>query len=39
MFKKIYKKNWKEKNYDVAADVAQRKHSNIKYYVSAFSNI
>ena len=39
MFKKIYKKNWKEKNDDVTADVAQRKCSNIKCYTSAFSNV
>ena len=36
MFKKIYKKNWKQKNDGV--DVTQREHSNIKYYASAFSN-
>ena len=36
MFKNIYKKNWKQKNDDVAANVAQREHSNIKCYTSVF---
>ena len=37
MFKKIYKKNWKQKNDGV--DVTQREHSNIKCNASFFSNI
>ena len=32
-------KNWKKIDDDMAADMAQRERSKIKYYVSAFSNI
>ena len=39
MLKKLYKKIEKNNNNDMAADVAQWKCSNIKCYVSAFSNI
>ena len=39
MLKNNYRKIKKKKDNDVDADVAQREHSNIKRYVSAFSNI
>ena len=32
-------KNWKRIDDDMAVDVAQREHSKIKCYASAFSNI
>ena len=32
-------KNWKRIDDDMAADVAQRERSKIKFYASAFSNI
>ena len=32
-------KNWKRIDDDMATDVAQREHSKIKCYASAFSNI
>ena len=39
MLKNNYRKIEKKKNNNMDADVAQREHSNIKRYVSAFSNI
>ena len=39
MLKKNYRKIEKKNDNDVDADVAQREHSNIKCYASAFSNI
>ena len=39
MFKKYILKKLEIKNDDVADDVAQRKHNNIKCYASMFSNI
>ena len=39
MLKNNYRKIGKKKDYDIDADIAQRKHNNIKCYVSTFSNI
>ena len=39
MLKNYYRKIEKKKDNDMDADVAQREHSNIKRYASAFSNI
>jgi len=33
-----YKKNEKKKDEDIVADVAQREHSNIKFYALTFIN-
>ena len=32
-------KNWEKIHNDMAADMAQREHNNIKCYASTFSNI
>ena len=39
MLKNNYRKIRKKKDNNVDTDVAQREHSNIKRYVSVFSNI
>ena len=39
MLKNNYRKIGKKNDHDVDADMAQREHSNIKRYVSNFSNI
>ena len=39
MFKKCILKKLEIKNDDIATNVAQCEHNNIKYYTSAFSNI
>ena len=39
MLKNNNRKIGKKKDNDVDVDVAQREHSNIKHYASAFNNI